>query len=194
MALSSSETHIPYNALVKPDLTLYWNSSLFLMWTKHGMYPWALQYTKVSSPHNALRNPAVQQVLHADTLPPVHCNCIKSPVFHKKLTPPCGEGRNVAPIMHQDYPVLQCMYGDALSPTMNPLLFQPMLHLLLCLDPECTRRPGLDALPGTAGTGALGDPIQVHGEVRPSSGALKLPRQLLQNRFHWAQPLQFAPQ
>lgn len=63
----------------------------------------------------------------------------------------------------------------------------PSRHHPQC-HPECT------PVPGTASTGALGGPIQVHGVVRSPSRALKLPCQLLQNRFDRAQALQFAPQ
>lgn len=62
---------------------------------------------------------------------------------------------------------------------MNPPPFLQTAHFSQCVDPEYTFRPGLGPLPGTAGTGTLGDPVQVHGEVRPSSRALKLPPQFL---------------
>lgn len=58
-------------------------------------------------------------------------------------------------------------------------------------EPQCMRYP---PIPGTAGTGALGRPIQVQDMVSSPSGVLKLPSQLLQNGFYWAQRLQFAPQ
>lgn len=50
---------------------------------------------------------------------------------------------------------------------MNPAPFLQTAHFPQCFDPEYTCGPslGLGPLPGTAGTGTLGDPVQVHGEV-----------------------------
>ena len=110
--------------------------------------------------------------------------------FYKALTPTCGgRGRNVAPTMHQKWLVLQYTHGDAFPPTLANAPSLSILHLH-----GMHSGPDLGPVPGTAGAGALGGPIQVHGEVRPSSRALKLSPQLLQNRFHWAQPLQIIPQ
>lgn len=116
MALALPKTHVSHNALVKLDPTLYRKSSPCLMWTQHGI---------VGSPiHQGLT--FTFPTMHGETQSPTKYHiptfpqCTRNPGCSNVSSLSCvpqdtesalREGRNMAPIMHQDWPVLRCTHG-----------------------------------------------------------------------------------